>query len=320
MKRHSAEVSGLQAAATAERKGLEQQLSALRDELAALQQQDDQRQQQLELFEQDYAALEQQLAEQREAAEQQVEELQRLLQGAEAELQQFKLPDPRTAAAAGRSSSCRDHQQQQRDDLAAAMASDSEGADDAQDGLVVCHQEGLANEGEVDSRPSTPATAAVEHALRAQLGIANAEVARLRHELDVARASRSEERQLTGAEIMRLQQELSEAAASASSTGAAAGAAGEAEVTSQLQYQQPQLDVVRISSNSWHSLHAGTAREQQGKQSAAGGAETGADVAAHYEARLQDQAETITSLQQQLKQQQQLLATLRRPERRVSAQ
>eukprot|EP00775_Hariotina_reticulata_P008186 gene8186-8377_t len=46
--------------------------------------------------------------------------------------------------------------------------------------------------------------------------MACAEVARLRHELDVASCSRAAERELTGQEILRLQQELSEAVSSSS--------------------------------------------------------------------------------------------------------
>jgi hypothetical protein len=163
----------------------------------------------------------------------------------------------------------------------------------------------------------------------------------LRHELDVALVSVRQERQLTGQEIMRLQNELSEAAeAAASASGgasgaAAAGAAGEPEVTSCC------LQGGDSSGISWRSVHDNPAFEQQqrgaptGRTPAAAAAgdgydASGADVAQdcrvdvlqQYEARLQDQADTILSLQQQLKQQQQLLAALQRPptvnERRVS--
>jgi hypothetical protein len=185
------------------------------------------------------------------------------------------------------------------------------------------------------SEAASDAAAATEHALRAQLGIANAEVARLRHELDVALVSVRQERQLTGQEILRLQNELSEAAeAAASASGgasgsaaAAAAAAGEAEVTSRC------LQGGDSSGISWRSVHDNPAFEQHrvvpaNLAAAAAALEVGAgdckpsspDVL-QYEARLQDQADTILSLQQQLKQQQQLLAALQRPaanERRVS--
>lgn len=329
MKRHSAEVARLQSAAAADRQSLEQQLTALRSDLAALQQQDAQRQQQLEHLEQDNAVLQQQLNEQ-QSAQQQIMELQRLLQDYEAEIQRLQSEVQASAAVAADGSHWQDQQQQQQhDELAAAMASDSEGEDsNPHDRLVISHQEGLTIQSGAQSRPSTPAAAALEHALRAELGIANAEVARLRHELDVAQAARSEERQLTGAEIMRLQQELSEAAASASSTGGAAApaAGGEAEVTSQLHQRN---EVRHNSSNSWHSVHDNPAYEQQQQAQQlmpqddilAGTAKNHNDPAGlveQYKARLQDQTETITSLQQQLKQQQQLLAALRKQERRVS--
>lgn len=341
MKRHSSEVSRLQAAAAAERQAAEQQLRTLQMDLKSLQQQDQQREQQLQSLEQDKAMLQEQIEQQQQAADAQIGELQRLLQEAEADVPQLQAElqhlaagasagqaaaAAAVAAAADQDSSWQRQQQQERDVLAAAMASDTEDTDNGHDRLVICHQEGLTISDTAQSRPTTPAAAAMEHALRAELGMANAEVARLRHELDVARAASKEERHLTGVEIMRLQQELSEAAVSASSTGAAAAAAGDDEVTSQLPVQQQQLEGCRnSSSNSWHSVHENPAFEQQQQQGyGAATAETAptaarADLVSQYEGRLQDQSQTIASLQQQLKQQQHLLATLRKPERRVSA-
>lgn len=324
LKRHTAEVTRLKAAAAAERQALEQQLAQMRDAYADLQQQSEQQQQQLQEQEQGQLALQQQLEEQQEAAEQQICELQQQLQAAETQLQQLSADVE--AVRSNASNSWQNPQQQQRAQIAAAMASDSD--DEAAAAVNRSFADDVkASVAAVDSqsRPGTPAAAAVEHALRAQLGIVNAEVARLRHELDVAKAAQSEERQLTGAEIMRLQQELSEAAASASSTAGAAdaAAAGEPEVTS----QPPLADVTadNSSGNSWHSVHDNPAYEQQqmllesgSKQQKLSAEQELPEVVSQYEARLQDQAETIGSLQQQLKQQQQLLATLRKPERRVS--
>jgi DNA repair exonuclease SbcCD ATPase subunit len=211
------------------------------------------------------------------------------------------------------------------------------------------------------SRPHAPA--AVVHALRAELGIANAEVARLRHQLDVASVSQQQERELTGHEILRLQQELSEAAASGSvGAAAAADAAAAEEVTSRLGTNRIGSD----SSSSWHSVHDNPAFEHGGRQQQqqqdlqallgepcdveeggegvqsehmttngqytnqavvlpdAPAAAHAADVygvavskVSRYEAKLQDQADTISSLQRQLKQQEQLLAALQKRERRV---
>jgi hypothetical protein len=189
------------------------------------------------------------------------------------------------------------------------------------------------------------------HALRAELGIANAEVARLRHQLDVSQTSQQQERELTGHEILRLQQELSEAAASGS--GGAAGGDAADEVTSRMGLANR---VGSSSTSSWHSVHDNPAFEQAQQQQqspselqallTADGEEcdecegeegqeygnqelvmqAGADVAAgdggqlsRYEAKLQDQADTISSLQRQLKQQEQLLVALQKRERRVRA-
>jgi TolA-binding protein len=336
IKRHSAEVARIQAAAASERQALEQQLAAAQQQLAQLQQADSQRQQQLQQLSEAREQLQQQLEQQQAAADEQLQELQQQLGQAEAEVQQLQ----QELEAA-------DLQLQQQRQYQAEVASAAVGAaaaEDADGSAGAAAGDEIASASDADdtapSEVASDAAAATEHALRAQLGIANAEVARLRHELDVALVSVRQERQLTGQEIMRLQNELSEAAeAAASASGgasgaaAAAAAAGEPEVTSRCLQENDSSCV------SWRSVHDNPAFEQQRGVPAglaAPGAASGCAVKAaavaddyksgrpdvlQYETRLQDQAATIHSLQQQLKQQQQLLAALQRPvgnERRVS--
>lgn len=218
------------------------------------------------------------------------------------------------------------------------------------------------------------------HSLRAQLGMACAEVARLRHELDVASCSRAAERELTGQEILRLQQELSDAVSTSSvmnSRGAVlhrslsprsstarphedicvdnAAAVEAGEVTSSLLSQQQQQQQLCDEENeesdrcSWHSalpssaacdvaaaglltesnMHhfsinpqktplAGDGQELKHAPYTATG--SGSSSMQQYEAQLHDQADTMASLQQQLKQQQMLLASLQMRDKRVRPQ
>jgi predicted nucleic acid-binding Zn-ribbon protein len=347
IKRHSVEVSRIQAAAASERQALEQQLAATQRQLAQLQQADGQLQQQLQQLQEGHGQMQQQLEQQQAAAEAQLQEMQQQLEQADAEVQQLQ-------AELDAADLQLQQQQQQQGECPAEVASAAAGMAAAEDAAAAAGDgsDGAAAEDDVDdaapSEAASDAAAATEHALRAQLGIANAEVARLRHELDVALVSVRQERQLTGQEIMRLQNELSEAAeAAASASGSASGAAaaaaaGDPEVTSRC------LQGGDSSGISWRSVHDNPAFEQQQRGAPAGqtpatagdadishavdgfgvaGADVAqacrADASQQYEARLQDQADTILSLQQQLKQQQQLLATLQRPptvnEHRVSA-
>lgn len=353
LRRHQAEVTRLQEAATADRRALEQQLAGAQRQLSQLQQQDAARQQQVEQLEQQAQYLQQQLAQQ-QAVSQELEQQQVHSSGSEAELaQQLSMADAELQQLREQLAEAEDeiaalsqrlqqqeleqhHHQAQQDFMQSAelgTAADNDGGGDGDDG-------------------SPRVAAAVVHALRAELGIANAEVARLRHQLDVSQTSQQQERELTGHEILRLQQELSEAAASGS--GAAAGGDAADEVTSRMGLVNR---VGSSSTSSWHSVHDNPAfeqaQQQQQQQSpselqalpTADGEEecdecegeegqeygsqelvmqAGADVAAgdgeqllRYEAKLQDQADTISSLQRQLKQQEQLLAALQKRERRV---
>lgn len=386
LRRHQAEVARLQETAAADHKALEQQLAAAHRQVAQLQQQDQTAQQALAQLEQQAQHLQQQLAQrtaesedlQQQLAQQAAvaEELQQQLHeqeqrqhgggGAEAELaQQLSAADAelqqlreQLAEAEGEIAALTQQLQQHERALRARAQQDFVP-------FAADHAAGSGDDADEGSSPHVPA--AELHALRAELGIANAEVARLRHQLDVAQASQQQERELTGHEIMRLQQELSEAAASGSGGAAAADAAGADEVTSRLGTNRIGSD----SSSSWHSVHDNPAfehaaqqqkqrRQQQqdelqlllcasGKEEEGSGDEhseqTGpaqqhshqaltdvpgppqvdaagafaASKLARYESKLQDQADTISSLQRQLKQQEQLLVALQKPERRVSS-
>jgi predicted nucleic acid-binding Zn-ribbon protein len=331
LRRHQAEVSRLHETAAADRRALEQQLAAAQRLTAQLQQQDQAKQQQLEQLEQQAQDLQQQRAQQQLAQQQAVsEDLQQALHeqhqqhqhpgGAEDELMQ------QLAASDAELQQLREQLVEAEDEIAALsqqLQEQQAQADFSASGQAH-YAEGTAEDG---SSPHAPA--AVLHALRAELGMANAEVARLRHQLDVASASQQQERELTGHEIMRLQQELSEAASSGSVGAAAAGGAAAEEVTSRPGTNR--IDSRPGSSNSWHSVHDNPAFEQtqqqqphasftqQQGQGNVVAAAAGAAKLSRYESKLQDQAETISSLQRQLKQQEQLLAAMQKQERRVSA-
>jgi hypothetical protein len=339
--------------------------------VAQLQQQDHTRQQQLAQLEQQAHQMQQQLAQQEAYAEdlqqqqQQLQEQQQQhtsgaaaelaqqLTAADAELQQLR---EQFAEAEGEVAALQQQlQQQERQPQAQQHEFSVFAAEQAATGDDDAADEGGDGSG---SSPLTPAAAV--HALRAELGIANAEVARLRHQLDVASASQQQERELTGHEILRLQQELSEAA------GSGSGGAAAEEVMSRLGTNRIGSD----SSSSWHSVHDNPAFEHGGRQQQqqqqdlhallgepcdeeagnedehlqqmttigqynsqavvlpdAPAAARAADVSgvavskvSRYDATLQDQAETISSLQRQLKQQEQLLAALQKRERRVRQQ
>lgn len=367
LRRHQSEVGRLQEAAAAERRALEQQLAASQRQLAQLQQKEQGRQQQLEQLEQQAQHLQQQLAQQ-QAVSQELEQQQVRSGSAEAELvHQLTMADAELQQLREQLAEAEEHVAALTQQLQEQQEQQQHGLPASADLDPVEEQEGG---GGGNGSPRVPA--AVVHALRAELGMANAEVARLRHQLDVSQASQQQERELTGHEILRLQQELSEAAASGSGSAAAAGDGGAAaadEVTSRLGANR----VCSSSTSSWHSVHENPAFEQvhpqpqqqaselqallvgeedeecgeckgegleEGQQGRDGSCsqvlvlqDAAADVAApagmgapgaasklsRYEAKLQDQADTISSLQRQLKQQEQLLVALQKRERRVSA-
>lgn len=336
----------MQDSAAADRRVLEQELAAAQRQVSQLQQQDQAWQQQLAQLEQQEQHLQQQLAQQQESSmelQQQLHEQQQQAHDAQASWAQ---------ALASREA----EMQQLREQLAEVEEEAAALSQQLQQDQGPSHslRPSTADDQDADADASTSEPAAVVHALRAELGIANAEVARLRHQLDVAQTSQQQERELTGHEILRLQQELSEAAASGSA-GAIAAAVDESaaeEATSRLGTHRVGSD----STSSWHSVHDNPAFEQQ-QQPLQRRASTGAVAAvrgqpqqqldghvpgdhagvmpateptevsdaayaaasklSRYEAKLRDQAETISSLQRQLKQQEQLLVTLQKRERRV---
>jgi predicted nucleic acid-binding Zn-ribbon protein len=325
LRRHQVEVSRLQETAAADRRAFEQQLAAAQRVSAQLRQQDQARQQEVEELEQQAQDLQRQLAQQQAVSE----DLQQALHAHEQQQQQHPggAEDDlvqQLAAADAELQQLREQLAEAEDEIAALaqQLQEQQAQADFSGSAQGYDPEGIAEDG---SSPHAPA--AVVHALRAELGMANAEVARLRHQLDVASASQQQERELTGHEILRLQQELSETATSGSGEAAAAGDAAADEVTSRPVTNR--LDSRPGSSNSWHSVHGNPAFEQQQQQQGQGNvmasglaAADSAGAAAklsRYESKLQDQAETISSLQRQLKQQEQLLAAMQKRERRVSA-
>jgi len=345
--RHRSEIARVQDSAAADRRVLEQELAAAQRQASQLQQQDQAWQQQLAQLEQQEQHLQQQLAQQQESSlelQQQLHEQQQQAHDAQASWAQ---------ALASREAELQQLREQltEAEEEAAALLQQLQ----QDQGPPHLQRPSTAGDQDADADASTSEPAAVVHALRAELGIANAEVARLRHQLDVAQASQQQERELTGHEILRLQQELSEAAASGSAGApAAVDESAAEEVTSRLGTHRVGSD----STSSWHSVHNNPAFEQQqqhqplqrrastgavaagrgqhqqqldghvpsdhaGVKPATEPAETSdaayaaASKLSRYEAKLRDQAETISSLQRQLKQQEQLLVTLQKRERRV---
>jgi len=139
------------------------------------------------------------------AAQLEADELAQQLQLLEGEMQQLQQqPGSVTQAAAALHATAQLQQPLQQPDHATASAE----AGDAQAAVLSWADSG-ADDGDGDCEL---------HALRAELGVAHAEIARLQHELAVVSCSRAEERELTGQEIMRLQQELTEAVSSSSLT------------------------------------------------------------------------------------------------------
>jgi hypothetical protein len=355
-KRHTAELSRIQATAAAERQALEQQLSATRRQLSQQQQQCSAYLQEVQQLSQERDTLQEQLVQSHQAqlaAVQQGDDLRHQVQ-----LVQYE-------------------EQQEQDEAAAAAAVEEEQQQQHQ--VEVWRSSSTATSTSSAAEVYGGDDDAVLHSLRAQLGVACAEIAQLRHELDVATSSQAAERDLTGQEILRLQQELSEAVSSSSemnSRGAVlrssscgtkgstarpyahiisadqATAAEAGEITSPLlsqqQQQQPQCSDENEDSDkcSWHSVLPSSAACEVAPSALLAGSRThhsssdpealpaadeqqlkwaacmahGSSSLQQYEAQLQDQADTIASLQQQLKQQQMLLAALQRRDRRVRLQ
>lgn len=358
MRRYQDEITRLQDAATADRRAAEQQLSVAHRQLAQLQQQEQTWQQQAAHLQQQSQDLQQQLEQQNctcDALQQQL-----VQQEQEAAAAQAKVERQLVTADAERL--------QLRDQLAAAQSEIAM----LSPGSQQCQQQQQDHPGDFDElhaeatsnmdnwmQPEELPQAAAMHALRAELGMANAEVARLQHQLDVAREAQKQERELSGHEIIRLQQELSEVSSRSSGAVAAAAAVGAGDVTAAVEVTS-RAGGGRFGSDStgsWHSVHDNPAFEQLEQQAAAqcgaGAAAVEADseglheqqqlqygqagmsgvcdaaakaaAASHenfrlllrYKEKLQDQSDTISSLQRQLKQQEQLLVTLQKRERRV---
>jgi hypothetical protein len=191
---------------------------------------------------------------------------------------------------------------------------------------AVTPERGLAAVAAGDERGAMAADGSpAEHAVRAELRVSQAEVARLRHELDVKRSSADQQLHLAQKEILRLQGILpSEESAGAASRGAELGDGGMDEMREGGGDLGNGLDqgggLKRDEVHGWALVVENPAymAEHQflhGQQVQVGHKQQqqGEDVAVSwYEQRLADMEDTIGSLRQQLKLQEQTVVALQR--------